>query len=54
LKFEHVSIAHVRYMVDGDMFKLEAVGDEKINSWNTIIGKLPSLRIKANQLQSFF
>jgi hypothetical protein len=36
LEFELVEVAHVRYISDGDMFKMEDVGDEKVNSWNAL------------------
>jgi hypothetical protein len=36
LEFECVEAAHVCYMGDGDMFKMEDVGDEKANSWNAM------------------
>jgi hypothetical protein len=36
LEFELVEAAHVCYMGDGDMFKREDVGDEKVNSWNAM------------------
>jgi hypothetical protein len=35
-EFELVEAAHVCYMGDGDMFKMEDVGDEKVNSWNAM------------------
>ena len=35
-QFELVEAAHVCYMGDGDMFKMEDVGDEKANSWNAM------------------
>jgi hypothetical protein len=36
LEFELVEAGHVCYMGDGDMFKMEDVGDEKANSWNAM------------------
>jgi hypothetical protein len=46
LEFELVEAAHVHYMGDGDMFKMEDVGDEKVNSWNAmcIYEKIPAYK----------
>jgi hypothetical protein len=53
LEFELVEAAHVRYMGDGDMFKMGDVGDEKANSWNAMLLIYMCLIFNAIQICSF-